>query len=291
MISFKSNISSRSHTDTGLAYGTGFIALIVMVVLTLLLLFLAKESWPALRASGWMRFFRSDAWFPLSGELNVLPMLWATLMTSIGALLLAIPFGVVSAIFVRFYAPSYLRELVRQILALLAGIPSVVYGLWGLSVLVPLIAQWEPPGASLLAGILVLAIMILPTIALTTHSALNAIPTSHLLAAAGLGLTRKRTILSVALPSARRGIVTGVLLAAARAIGETMALLMVEGNVVQTPTSLFDPVRVLTTNIALEMAYATGDHRAALFASGLLLMSMVSFLAWIAAKGERRRCA
>lgn len=153
----------------------------------------------------------------------------------------------------------------------LAGIPSVVYGLWGLMVLVPAIARIGPPGQSVLAGVLVLALMILPTIALVSDAALGAVPETHLRGAAAAGLSRWAIVRSIALPSARSGILTGTLLGTGRALGETMAVVMVTGNVVQVPDSLLAPVRTLTANIALEMAYATDAHRAALFVSGLVL--------------------
>lgn len=211
-------------------------------------------------------------------------MLIATLATSAGAILVAGPLGVASAIFSRFYAPPAISGAFRRMLALLAGIPSVVFGLWGLTVLVPLIAQWQPPGASLLAGVLILAFMVLPTITLTADAALNAVPESYLRGANALGISRTGIILKVAIPAVRSGIIGGILLATARALGETMAVLMVAGNVVQVPASIFDPIRVLTANIALEMAYATSDHRAALFVSGLALMLLVLSLAAMAGK-------
>lgn len=285
MIWLRHNISSPSRADATLARVTGSIALAVVILLGLVLMLLVRESWPVLVGGGWARFFVGDGWFPSSGQFNLLAMLWATLAASVGALLIAVPLGVLSAVFSRFYSPSWLIIPLRRVMVLLAGIPSVVYGLWGLTVLVPLIAGWEPPGASLLSAILILALMILPTVALTSEAALAAVATSHLQGAAALGLSRKGIVLGVALPAARVGIMTGVLLAAMRALGETMAVLMVAGNVVQTPASLFDSVRVLTANIALEMPYATGDHRAALFASGLLLMLIVTVLAWLAGRG------
>jgi phosphate transport system permease protein len=284
MIWLRHNILSPSRADATLARVTGSLALAVAVLLGLVLLLLIREAWPVLEGGGWARFFVVEGWFPASGQFNLLPMLWATLATSGGALLIAVPLGVLSAVFSRFYSPGWLVKPLRRVMVLLAGIPSVVYGLWGLTVLVPLIARWEPPGASLLGAMLILALMILPTVALTSEAALAAVPVSNLLGAAALGLNRKSTVLGVALPAARTGILTGVLLAVMRALGETMAVLMVAGNVVQTPSSLFDPVRVLTANIALEMPYATGDHRAALFASGLLLMLIVTLLAWLAAR-------
>ncbi|MGR9108666.1 MAG: PstC family ABC transporter permease, partial [Gammaproteobacteria bacterium] len=150
-----------------------------------------------------------------------------------------------------------------------------VYGLWGLTTVASWIGRLSPPGTSLLAGIFILALMILPTIALTSEAALAAVPGDYLRGAAALGLSRWATIRRVALPAAGSAIASGVLLAAARAMGETMAVLMVCGNVAQYPRSLFDSVRTLTANIALEMAYAMDYHRAALFVSGLLLMLLV----------------
>jgi len=153
-----------------------------------------------------------------------------------------------------------------------------------LTQLVPWLAQWQPPGASLLAAVLVLTLMILPTIALTSAAALAALPNTLIQGAMALGLRNKTQILQVIIPAARQGIIGGTLLATARALGETMVVLMVAGNVVQHPTGLFEPVRVLTANIALEMAYAVADHRASLFASGLLLTLLVWLLAWLATR-------
>ena len=241
-----------------------------------------------LNQNGWASFFHDSSWYPSEGMFGILPMLWASLAILFGAIVLALPLGIVSAIFVLFFAPKPIAGGYRLLLNLLAGIPSVVFGLWGLTELVPLIAQWQPPGASLLAAILVLSLMILPTIALTSIAALSAVPQNVLAGAMALGMTRKGLILWVALPAARSGMMGGVLLAMARALGETMAVLMVAGNVVQNPYSLFAPVRALTANIALEMAYATNQHRAGLFASGLLLTLLVLVLAWLAAHYQEK---
>ena len=178
--------------------------------------------------------------------------------------------------------------LFRSLLTLLAGIPSVVFGFWGLTVLVPLIARFEPPGASLLAASLILTIMILPTVALMSEAAINAVPESYARCSAALGLSKDATIRKVILPAAKSGIVAAVILATARALGETMAVLMVSGNVVQTPTSIFEPIRTLTANIALEMAYATQFHRSTLFVSGLVLTFVIAALAIAARRVEHR---
>lgn len=233
--------------------------------------YLLLESLPALHAVGPLRFLTDPSWNPVHGAYNVVPMVVGTLIVTVGAVLLAAPLAVASAVFGRFYVRGALSTLQRRILETLAGVPSVVYGLWGLMVLVPALARIGPPGQSVLAGVLILALMILPTIALVSDTALGAVPEIHLRGAAAAGLSRWAIVRSIALPTARSGILTGVLLGTGRALGETMAVVMVTGNVAQIPDGVFAPVRTLTANIALEMAYATDAHRSALFVSGLVL--------------------
>lgn len=275
-------LSRSASKDRALLWALRACALVAALVLLLVLVFLGLESWPALRQLGLVRFVTDPGWHPagqaVDGAFNLLPMLWGTLIAACGAVLLATPLGVLSAVFCHFYAPPPVARLYRRLIELLAGIPSVVYGFWGLVVLVPLIRELHPPGPSLLAGILVLTLMILPTLALMADAALAAVPRHYLSGATALGLSRWATVCQVALPAARSGVLTGVILQTGRALGETMAILMVCGNIVQTPGSLFDPIRTLTANMALEMAYATGDHRAALFVSGLLLLALVMAL-------------
>ena len=257
-------------------------AVVSALVMVVIMLFLLIESWPVLQHLSLLRFFTDSSWHPLEGAFDLTPMLSGTLFASMGALLLAVPLGIASAVFIVYYASSKSALLYRRLIELLAGIPSVVFGFWGLTTLVPLINQLHPPGASLLAGILVLTLMVLPTIALTTHAAFLAVPSGYMQCAAALGLSHWGMIHGVALPAARTGIVAGIILAAGRAFGETMAVLMVAGNVVQHADSLFDPIRSLAANIALEMAYAMGDHRAVLFVSGLMLMLLVMMLSVMA---------
>lgn len=282
MIWWKHNISSPpASPDMAMRWLLLGGAVTAVVVVLLILLFLAVEAAPVLHISV-VRFFTDPSWNPGEGMYNLTPMLWGTLYAAGGALLLATPLGIASALFILFYAPPFAANIYGRLVELLAGIPSVVYGFWGLTALVPLINQLHPPGASLLAGILVLMLMILPTIALTAQAALLAVPGEYLRGAAALGLSRWGMIRGVILPAAKTGIVAGIMLAAGRAIGETMAVLMVTGNVVQQATSLFDPVRTLTANIALEMAYAVDDHRGALFVSGLALMLLIMVLSSMA---------
>lgn len=266
-------------------------AMVAALVMLLILMFLLLESWPALMQLSLTRFVSDASWHPLEGAYNMLPMLLGTLLASMGALLLAVPLGMASALFIAFYAQPHLATLYKRLIELLTGIPSVVFGFWGLTTLVPLINQWHPPGASLLAGILVLTLMVLPMITLTAYTALESVPYELFRNAAALGLSRWGVISGVALPAARTGIVAGIILAAARALGETMAVLMVAGNVVQYPESMFDPIRTLAANIALETAYAMGDHRAVLFVSGLLLLVLVMALSGIAGSLDKHNNA
>ena len=279
---------SVSNIDRQIAPLLAFLTALSTAILLLMLGFLAVEAWPVLINGGWRAFLQDDAWYPLEGMFGLMPMLWASLALMFGAVLFAAPLGLACAIFLQFYAPKRIKSAYRLGLSLMAGIPSVIFGLWGLTVLVPLIAQFQPPGTSLLAASLVLALMVLPTVALTSVASLSAVPQELLAGASALGLSHKAQILGVVLPAARSGILSGVILAMARALGETMVVLMIAGNVVQYPLGIFEPVRALTANIALEMAYATGNHRAGLFASGLLLTLLVALLAWYAARMSGR---
>jgi len=266
-----------------LVRGCAFVAGAITVLIAV---FLVIEAIPALRSVGIWRFFSDPSWHPAggaeAGRFNLAPMMIGTLAATTGAVLLATPLGLASAVFCRFYAPKSVGLIYRRMVELLAGIPSVVYGFWGLIVLAPLIRQWHPPGQSLLAGVLILTVMILPTVALLSESALRSVPRAQLQGATALGLSRHAIVFGVACRAAKGGIFAAILLATGRAIGETMAVLMVAGNVVRVPGSVFDPVRTLTANIALELGYALDHHRSALFVSGLMLMAIIVVLVGIA---------
>ena len=279
---------SPSSTDRFLILALRGCACVTGILSLLIVVFLTVEALPALRHVGLHRFFLDTSWHPTEKLFGALPMLTGTLLATAGAVLLATPLGILSALFCRFFAPVKLAKLYRNILQVLAGIPSVVYGFWGLVVLVPLIASRRPPGASLLAGILILTVMILPTMALTAEASFAAVPLHYMRGAAALGLDRWSTIRGVVFPAAKSGLFTGLVLETGRAIGETMAVLMVCGNVIQTPKSLFEPMRTLTAGIALEMAYALGDHRSALFVCALLLLAVVVALALTAELLDRQ---
>lgn len=246
-------------------------------LVVLVLFFVFGEARGAFRAEG-LAFFTDMGWHPSHGEFGLLPMAAATLATSAGALTIAAPLGVGAGLFNALVAPRAVARFHRTLVEILAGIPSVVFGLWGLVVLVPLIGGGEHSGQGLLAASVVLALMILPTIALSTEAALERVPRELLWGAAALGLGPIARARRVALPAARRGVIAGLVLACGRAIGETMAVLMVAGNVVAWPAGLREPLRTLTGNIALEMGYATAEHRSVLFVAGLVLMLAVALL-------------
>lgn len=232
--------------------------------------FVVAEGWPVLPA------LLGSVWSPEDGLFGVLPMLAGSLAVTLGALLLAVPAGVGMALFLTEVAPPELAGVVRPLLQGLAGVPSVVYGFVGMSLLVPAIRSGlGGPGFSVLAGALVLAVMILPTIAAVAEDALRALPGAYREGAAALGATPWQAVCRVLLPAARSGLITAVVLGMGRALGETMAVLMVTGNVASAPLSPLDPARTLTGNIAMEMGYATGRHRDALFGTGALLLALV----------------
>ena len=269
----------KHHEDLLLIWLLRILAAIAGTIMVLILGFLFKEALPILQKVGITAFFRDPTWNPSQESYNLVPMIWGTVLVTTGAVSLATPLGIISALFCQYYATAAIAIIYRRLIELLAGIPSVVYGFWGLVVLVPLINQLHPPGTSLLAGIAILTLMILPTIALVADATFAEVPQEYLMGASAMGLSLWGTIWQIVLPVSKSGLLTGVILEIGRAIGETMAVLMVCGNVVQIPDSIFAPVRTLTANIALEMAYALDDHRSALFVSGLLLLSVIIVLA------------
>ncbi len=259
-------------------------ALLAAALLLLIVAFVATESGQAIQALG-ARLFTDSGWFPgadASGQFNLTPMIVGSLLVALLAMAISLPIAVASVLFVHSCSQPWLVIAYRRAIELLAGIPSVVFGLWGLVVIVPLLGQLQAPGTSILAGALVLALMILPTIALLADSALRAVPNELRLGGLALGLSPWRVVLRIQLLQARSGVIAGAILGLGRALGETMVVLMVCGNVVQLPTSIMQPIRTLTANIALEMAYAGGLQRSALFVSGLLLIALVVALIWSA---------
>ena len=268
-----------------------FSAVSILAVITV---FIVAEGTPIMFRQGVGRFLFGQDWYPGQKSFGLLPMIVGSLLVTAGALLIGVPFGLACAVFLTEFSSKRVRNILKPVIELLAGIPSVVYGFIGVVVLVPFIRQTlGGPGLSVLAASIVLGIMILPTVISISIDALRALPSSYREGALAMGATRWQAVRLVLLPSARSGIVASIILGMGRAIGETMAVIMVAGNAAAIPNSPLAPVRTLTSNIALEMSYASGQHREALFATGVILFIIIMALNTLAnlasARGRRAR--
>jgi len=271
--------------------GMLLLALSSIGVLALITVFIFRAGGPLVFRAG-LGNFLSTEWHPTAGSYGISLMIVGSLAVTAGALLVGVPFGLACAVVLAEMAPPGARRWLKPAIEVLAGIPSVVYGFMGIVVLLPFIrTHFGGPGASALAGSIILGVMILPTIIGIGVDALQAVPRSYREGALALGATQWQTVRRVVLPAAASGLVAAVILGMGRAVGETMAVIMVTGNSVQLPHSPLDPVRTLTSNIALEMGYAAGDHRAALFATGIVLFLIIMGLNATAslARGRQRK--
>jgi len=266
------------------------IALSSILILALIAFFIFEEGLPLIWKVGPGAFILGERWVPSQGSFGILPMIVGSFWVTIGALLLGVPLGLACALFLCEWTPPLAGMILRPAIQLLAAIPSVIYGFWGLIVIVPLVRNYlGGPGLSILAGSMILGFMILPTIISISEDSLKALPPSYKAGALALGATHWQTIWRVLIPSARSGIVTSIILGMGRAIGETMAMIMILGNAVKMPTSFLDSARTLTTNIGIEMGYASGDHRQALFATGVVLFFIIMILNSLAIVLSRRK--
>ncbi|MBS5969440.1 MAG: phosphate ABC transporter permease subunit PstC [Clostridium perfringens] len=231
-------------------------------------------------------FIFGTQWIPSANKYGILPMIVASLGATIGALLIGVPVGILTSIFIAEIAPKRISKIMSGAVELLAGIPSVLYGVFGLAIIVPTIQDVFnlPKGQSLLAVIIVLAIMMLPTVITVSETAIRAVPNAYKEGSLALGASKTETIFKVIVPAAKSGIMTGVVLGIGRAIGETMAVILVAGNTPVIPSSIMDSVRPLTTNIALEMGYAFGTHQEMLFATGVVLFTFILILNLVLSK-------
>jgi len=256
-----------------------FCAAISIFVVLLITVFVCIEGFPIIKKYGLLNFILGRKWYPLDGVFGIFPMIIGSIYVTCGALLFGVPLGVGCAIFLAEIAPQKIAKILRPGIELLAGIPSVVYGFYGLVVIVPLIKKYfGGSGFSVLAASVILTVMILPTIVNISEDAIRAVPAEYKEGSLALGATHWQTIKRVILPTARSGIMTAIVLGMGRAIGETMAVILVTGNVAKIPRSFLDPVRTLTSNIAIEMPYSAGEHTQALFATGIVLFVLIMFL-------------
>ena len=266
------------------------LALSAIAMLFLIVLFILKEGLPFILEIGPKDFLLSSDWRPASGKYGIFPMIVGSLWVTLGAMIVGVPLGLSGAIFLSEFVPRWAMRIIKPTIELLAGIPSVVYGFIGVMMLAPLIREYlGGPGLSILGASIILGIMILPTIMSISIDSIKAVPNSYREGAFALGATHWQTIHMVVFPAARSGIIAGTILGLGRAIGETMAVIMVIGNAVKIPGSPLDSVRTLTANIALEMGYATGMHRQALFATGVVLLVIIMILNYLATAAIRNR--
>jgi phosphate transport system permease protein len=266
------------------------IALSSVSILSLIAIFIFGEGIPLIWKIGPGTFILGERWVPSQGSFGILPMIVGSFWVTLGALLLGIPLGLACAVFLCEWTPPLAAMFLRPAIQLLAAIPSVIYGFWGLIVLVPLVRNYlGGPGLSILSGSFILGFMILPTIISISEDSLRALPRTYKAGGLALGATHWQTIWRVLIPAARSGIVASIILGMGRAIGETMAMIMILGNAVKMPSSFLDSARTLTTNIGIEMGYASGDHRQALFATGIILFFIIMILNSLAIFLSRRR--
>ena len=245
----------------------------------LICVFLFANGVPAMAEIGFFNFVGGQRWKPSSGLYGIWPMIVGSLYVTAGALIVGVPAGIFTAMYLARFCNKRLYRFLKPAINLLAGIPSVVYGFFGLVVLVPLVREWlGGTGMSTLTASVLLGIMILPTIIGVAESAIRAVPEAYYEGALALGATHERSVFFVVLRAARSGVLAGVVLGIGRAIGETMAVIMVAGNRAQLPTSIFKGVRTLTANIVLEMGYAADLHREALIATGVVLFALILLL-------------
>lgn len=254
-------------------------AIVGIVSLALIAYFIVAESLPAFKAVGVSAIVFGDNWLP-PALYGIYTMIVASVVSTFGAVVVGVPIGLLTAVFIAEIAPKKLADVIRPAVELLAGIPSVVYGFFGLVIIVPLIQNIfnVPAGNTILAGIIVLGVMILPTVITVSETSIRAVPQAYKEASLALGASKTYTIFKVLVPAARSGIMTAVILGIARALGETMAIIMVMGNAPAMPEGILDSARTLTANIAIEMSYASGIHASALYATGVVLLAFIMIL-------------
>lgn len=239
-------------------------------------LFMFVNGIPAMGKIGVFKFLLGTEWSPSKGIYGILPMIIGSIYVTAGAAVVGVPIGILTAVFMVYYCPAPIYKIVKPAIDLLAGIPSIVYGFFGLVVIVPVIQDLlGTSGKGVLTASILLGLMILPTIISTAESSLRAAPDMYYEGALALGATKERSIFGAVFPAARSGILSGVILGIGRAIGETMAVVIVAGNQAVIPKSVTDGVRTLTANIVLEMAYAAELHREALIATAVVLFVFI----------------
>lgn len=251
-------------------------ACISILAVAVICIFIFANGVPAIGKIGFTDFIFGTHWRPNSGEFGIFPMIVASIYVTAGAIVIGVPIGILTAVFLACYCPKKIYKVIKPLINLLASIPSVVYGFFCLVVVVPIIQELtHTSGKGILTASILLGIMILPTIINTTESSVRAVPNMYFEGSLALGATKERSIFKTVIPAAKSGIMSGIILSIGRAIGETMAVVMVAGNQAIMPKSITSGVRTLTSNIVMEMAYATGLHREALIATAVVLFVFI----------------
>lgn len=247
-----------------------------IIAVALICIFLFANGIPAIAEIGAFDFLLGQKWKPTNDIFGIFPMIIGSIYVTAGAIIIGVPLGILCAIFLAKFCPKKLYKIMKPAVSLLAGIPSIVYGFFGLVVIVPLMQNiFGGSGKGVLTASILLGIMILPTIIGVSESAIRAVPESYYEGSLALGATHERSVFFAMLPAAKQGILAGVILGVGRAIGETMAVVMVAGNQAVLPNSMFSGVRTLTANIVMEMGYAADLHREALLATGVVLFVFI----------------
>ncbi len=267
----------RDVRETVMKYVFLISALISVLSIILIFYFIFSGGLPFILRQGVWEFLTGTNWRPTASqpEFGILPMIVGSLIVTGGAILIGVPIGVLTAVYMVFYCPKAYYRYAKSAINLMAAIPSIVYGFFALQIFVPFFRIMGRSGMNMVTASLLLGIMILPTIIGLSESAIRNVPKSYYQGAIGLGTTHERAILTVVVPAAKNGILSAIILGIGRAIGETMAVILVAGNQPRIPTELNQGVRTLTTNIVMEMAYATGPHRAALIATAVVLFVFI----------------
>ena len=256
-------------------------ALTSIAAVVLICLFLFANGIPAMKEIGLLNFLTGAKWKPGNDIYGILPMILGSIYITAGAVVIGVPVGLLTATFMAFYCPKKLYGLLKPCTELLAGIPSIVYGFFGMVVIVPCIRtvaalfDADISGSSILAASVLLGIMILPTVIGVSEAALRAVPSAYYEGAVAMGARHERAIFTVMLPAAKSGVLAGVVLGIGRAIGETMAVIMVAGNQPRLTGNMLKGIRTMTANLVIEMGYATGLHREALIATGVVLFVFI----------------
>ena len=278
-------VSLRDVKEKGMEILFLICACVSILSVALICIFLFSNGIPGMSRIGLVNFLFGKDWKPGNQLYGIFPMILGSIYVTIGAIIVGVPIGILTAVFMAKFCPKWLYKIVKPGVELLAGIPSVVYGFFGLCVLVPFVRDNLRPilqnqgmtttGQSIFTASILLGLMILPTIVNVSEAAIRAVPEKYYQGALALGATHERSVFLTVLPAAKSGIMAGVILGIGRAIGETMAVIMVAGNQPRIPEHIFEGVRTMTANIVIDMGYATDLHREALIATGVVLFVFI----------------